>query len=41
MIAMAYEQGKTGSAEIQRILEEVREAVAAVKVAEQRRARNE
>lgn len=39
--ARAHEQGKTGSAEIARILDEIREATAAVRVAEERRVRNE
>lgn len=38
---MAHEQGKTGSAEIKRILDEIREATTAVRVAEERRAKNE
>ena len=41
MTAMAYEQSKTGSAEIRRVLDEVRAATAAVKIAEERRLRNE
>jgi hypothetical protein len=41
MKAMAYEQGKTGSAAIKDILDEIREATRAVKVAEERRIRNE
>jgi len=34
MKAMAHEQGKTGSAEIKRILEEIKQATTAVRVAE-------
>jgi hypothetical protein len=41
MKAMAYEQGKTGSAEIKRVLDEIRDATAAVRAAEKRRAKNE
>lgn len=41
MKAMAYEQGRTGSAAIKDILDEIREATRAVKVAEERRVRNE
>jgi len=41
MRAMAHEQGKSGSAEIKRILDEIRVATAAVKEAEKKRAKNE
>lgn len=41
MRAMAHEQSKTGSAEIKRILDEIREATTAVRVAEERRVKNE
>lgn len=41
MRAMAHEQGKTGSAEIQRVLDEIRDGTTAVRVAEERRAKNE
>jgi hypothetical protein len=41
MRAMAHEQGKTGSAEIKRVLDEIREATGAVRVAEEKRAKNE
>jgi len=41
MRAMAHEQGKTGSAEIKRVLDEIREATTAVRVAEEKRVKNE
>jgi len=41
MKAMAYEQGKTGSEAIKKVLDEIRDATTAVRVAEQRRKKNE
>lgn len=40
MTAMAYEQGKTGSAAIRNVLDELREATTAVRVAEERKVKN-
>jgi len=41
MKAMGHEQSKSGSLEIKRILDEIKVSTAAVKVAEEKRLRNE
>lgn len=41
MKAMGHEQSKSGSLEIKRILDEIKVATAAVKVAEEKRLRND